>query len=203
MLNCGLNISRRYVYFSSLENARDALLRSGFYSKYIDVNFTTLEALQEYKQEIYEQFIICGNDFRSHCIFGGIGVGKSTFITQIARALSIFLAVRIEYITMPRLLKLITSIDKDDKEKLKELERCCILFVDDVGLEVYTTTNQESLMRDFFAYRYGNNLTNFLVGNSDVRLLADSNLFYRQLSDYINDSGVYKVCKMQGKSRRT
>jgi DNA replication protein DnaC len=154
-------------------------------------------------EDVFEQFIIDGYHPHGYYFYGNIGVGKTTLISSIAKILKTFLFVEIKYITMTRLVRLITSIDFDDKNKISRLENCQILFVDDMGIEKYTTDTQEAFIRDFFTYRYGNGLLNILAGNIDIRTQQKQNSFFRQLSDYINDSKQYKIIEMAGKSKRT
>jgi DNA replication protein DnaC len=103
---------------------------------------------------------------------------------------------------MPRLVRLITSIDANDKQIISDLENCDLLFIDDLGLEKYTTDNQESLVRDFFNFRYGNVRLNIIAGNIDIRNRQKRNSFYRQIADYLNEKSYCKIIEMAGKSKR-
>ncbi|MDR0926710.1 MAG: hypothetical protein LBO69_02955 [Ignavibacteria bacterium] len=149
-----------------------------------------------------KQFILEGTKRNGYYFFGNIGVGKTTLITGIARILTAFLTSPMQYMPMPKLLKLLTSIEREDKDKIERFERLPLLVVDDFGLERFTTDNQEALARDFFSYRYGNLHTTFICGNADVRKFQTKNMFYRQISDYLNDAEAYKVFEIKGQSRR-
>jgi len=154
------------------------------------------------RDEIYERYIINDNLAPKNYYFtGGLGVGKTTLLTAIARMLLKTLNINVRYITMPSLMKLITSILKEDRAELEEIKKCQFLFVDDIGQEKYNTDNQESLMRDFFVNRYGNLRPTFIAGNIDIGE-TKKGLFYTQLNDYMNDSKHFEVIKIEGKSRR-
>jgi hypothetical protein len=207
-----LNISNKWEIaickecFGAPTNAdiENELICVGFYEmpvkKPIDWNRSPI--LMQIREQITEQFIIEGYNRRSYYIFGNIGVGKTTLLTAIGRIFSIFLNVRMHFITMLKLIKLLTSIDKEDKKEVERLEKIQILFIDDLGLEKFGTDYQEAIARDFLAYRYGNNLTTFLCGNADIRRLNSQSSFYRQLSDYLNDSEAFVMYKITGNSKR-
>jgi len=179
-------------------------LRSGFYKRYFNfqMNWQQSKLYNDVFDDFFTQFVINGNSGYGYYFHGNIGVGKTTLLTAIARILATFLHSKLRYITMTRLVKIITSIDANDKQKISDLENCDILFIDDLAHEKYTTDNQEATVRDFFAYRYGNELVNIVAGNIDIRSKAKTNSFNRQMADYINDSKYYKIIEMTGKSRR-
>jgi DNA replication protein DnaC len=183
---------------------KNELLKCGFYKRSFDfkLNWQQNEFYTNLFNDFVEQYIINGENNYGYYIFGNIGVGKTTLLASIAKFLTIFLNIKIHYITMTRLVKLITSIDFADKDKIADLETCNILFIDDLGIEKCTTDNQEAVIRDFFGYRYGNKLVNIIAGNIDIRTQQNKNSFNRQMSDYLNDSKYYKIVEMSGKSKR-
>ena len=148
-----------FVPLWSSETKRQTLLKSGFYALPIDYK------LDWHQNKLYENifndflnlFVIDGDNPIGYYFHGNIGVGKTTLLTAIAKVLKTFLVIDVRYITMTRLVRLITSIDKEDKNKIEKLENCCVLFIDDLGIEKYATDTQEAFVRDFFAYRYGKN----------------------------------------------
>jgi hypothetical protein len=155
------------------------------------------------RDDIFDRFIVSdGKEPKSYYIHGGLGVGKTTILTGIARFLVKILKVSVRHVTAPQLVRLLTSIAKHDKEELESLHYASFLFVDDMGQEKYTTDNQESLMRDFFVVRHGNDRTTFFAGNVDIRNKEEQGIFYTQLSDYMRDSKRFKVLEIDGKSRR-
>jgi hypothetical protein len=177
---------------------------SGFYSRYLSfkLDWNENDFYKTFFDDFFEQYVIAGESNYGYYIFGPKGVGKSTLLSAMAKVIAKYLRIEIRYVTMPRLVRLITSIAEDDKHTISELENCDVLFVDDFAHENYNTNNQESAVRDFFAYRYGNCLVNVIAGNNDIREIADKNSFFTQMADYINDSNYYKVLKINGKSRR-
>lgn len=195
-----------YKFFPlwSKEQKKQELIKNGFYSVPIDfkIDWQQNKLYKDILDDVFNQFIIECENPHGYYIYGNIGVGKTTLLTSIAKILKTFLAVELRYITMTRLVRLITSIDFDDKMQIKKIENSCVLFIDDLGIEKYTTDTQEAFMRDFFAYRYGNGFTNIIAGNIDIRTQQKKNSFFRQLADYINDSKQYKTFEMIGKSKR-
>jgi len=192
-----------YEFAPSLDNKKN-LLTSGFYERYFEFEMDWQQS-KFYKNlfdDFFMQYVINGENHYGYYIFGEVGVGKTTLLTATAKILMMFLQSKFRYITMTRLVKIITSIDADDKQKISDLENCDILFIDDLAHEKYTTDNQEAVIRDFFAYRYGNNLLNIIAGNIDIRSQAKTNSFNRQMADYLNDSKYYKIIEMAGKSKR-
>ena len=190
--------------FAPLQDTKKILLANGFYRRYFnfDLDWQQSEFYKNLFDDFFAQYIINGENNYGYYIFGEVGVGKTTLLTAIARILTTFLHSKLRYITMTRLVKIITSIDADDKQKISDLENSDILFIDDLAHEKYTTDNQEAVVRDFFAYRYGNELVNIVAGNIDIRSKAKTNSFNRQMADYINDSKYYKIIEMTGKSKR-
>ena len=186
------------------EKIKNELLRSGFYKVPVGfkMDWRQSKLYQEVFDNFFNQFVINGENNYGYYFYGNIGVGKTTLLTSIARILTIFLTAELRYITMPRLVRLITSIDFDDKHQIAKLENCDILFIDDLGIEKCTTDNQEAVIRDFFSYRYGNGLVNIIAGNIDIRTQQKKNSFNRQMADYLNDSKYYKIVEMSGKSKR-
>ena len=198
---------RTFYKFAPLIEAKkvnNLLLKYGFYKVPVEfkMDWQQNNFYKNLLADFLLQYIINGENNYGYYFHGNIGVGKTTLLTAIARVLEIFLIVKIRYITMTRLVRFITSIDETDKQKVADLENCDILFIDDLGIEKCTTDNQESLIRDFFAYRYGNGLTNIIAGNIDIRLQQNKNSFNRQMSDYLNDSKYYKILEICGKSKR-
>jgi len=180
------------------------LLKADFYKRYFDfdLDWQQSDFYKKLLADFVSQYIINGENNYGYYIVGEVGVGKTTLITAIARVLITFLVINVRYITMPRLVRLITSIAEYDKQKVSELEKCDLLFIDDFAHENYSTDNQEAVIRDFFSYRYGNNLLNIISGNIDIRSQAETNSFNRQMADYLNDSKYYKIVEMSGKSKR-
>ena len=161
------------------EKIKNELLRSGFYKVPVGfkMDWRQSKLYQEVFDNFFNQFVINGENNYGYYFYGNIGVGKTTLLTSIARILTIFLTAELRYITMPRLVRLITSIDFDDKHQIAKLENCDILFIDDLGIEKCTTDNQEAVIRDFFSYRYGNGLVNIIAGNIDIRTQQKKELF--------------------------
>jgi hypothetical protein len=203
----GYMSSSRYYFFSPLRSKferEELLLKCGFYSRYFGfrLNWSENDFYKKMLDDFFTQYVINGENNYGYYIYGDIGVGKSTLLSAIAKILITFLRIEVRYITMPRLVKLITGISEADKNKVSDLESCDILFVDDLAHESMTTNTQESYVRDFFAYRYGNELLNIIAGNNDIRTIKSPNSFERQMSDYIDDSKYYKDIKLSGKSKR-
>jgi DNA replication protein DnaC len=199
-----VSTSRCIREFSPLSEIKKFLLENGFYEKYIyfKMNWKQSEFHKNLFNDFFEKYVIAGEKPHGYYFYGNIGIGKTTLLTSIAKVLSFFLSIKVKYISMTRLVRLITSISESDKQKLFDLENCDILFIDDLGIEKYTTDNQESLVRDFFAYRYGNLRLNIIAGNSDIRTLQKKNSFNRQMADYLNEKSHYKIVKMTGASKR-
>lgn len=152
--------------------------------------------------DIFETYIINENLAMNYCFYGGLGLGKTSLLTNIARFLYRILDINVYNITMPSLLQLITSINEEDKHKLELLKTTRFLFVDDIGQEKYNTDTQESNMRNFFVYRYQNCYPTFIAGNADIKN-KNMGIFYTQLNNYMNDSKRFKIIKLSGKSKRT
>jgi hypothetical protein len=137
------DIDHKFFYkFSPLWNTeakREELLQSGFYSVPIGYNLDWEQntLYKDILDDVLTQFIIKGDNPHGYYIYGNIGVGKTTLLTAIAKVLKTFLNVQIRYITMTRLVRLITSIDKEDKSTVERLENSQILFIDDLGIEKY------------------------------------------------------------------
>ena len=200
-----LILDRNILYnfsFMPPDEARRILIDSGFLVHHSSV-ILSWGSHVDLRNDIFERFIV--NDIKTpknYYLHGGMGVGKTTLLTGIARMLLITLKTTPRYITMPSLTRLITSIAAIDKTELERLKSTYFLFVDDIGQEKYTTDNQESLMRDFFVYRYGNLLPTFFAGNIDIRSKEKQGIFYTQLSDYIKETTLFEVIKLKGESRR-
>jgi len=160
-----------FALLRSSEQIKQEFLRNGFYKRYFDfqMNWQQSKLYNDVFCDFFNQFVISGESNYGYYFHGNIGVGKTTLLTATAKILMMFLQSKFRYITMTRLVKIITSIDADDKQKISDLENCDILFIDDLAHEKYTTDNQEAVIRDFFAYRYGNNLLNIIAGNIDIR----------------------------------
>jgi len=190
--------------FEVLQNNKQFLFENGFYRRYLDydLDWQQTDFYRNLFDDFFEQYVINGDSAYGYYIFGDVGVGKTTLLTSIAKVLVFFLEIKVRYITMPRLVKIITSIKETDKEKLFELENCDVLFIDDLAHEELTTSNQEAVVRNFFAYRYGNGLVNIVAGNIDIRTQSENNSFNRQMADYLNDSKYYKIAEMEGESKR-
>ena len=186
------------------EAKEQELLKSGFYAVPLGYNldWRQNQFYEKVFDDFFHQFVIDGDNPHGYYIVGSIGVGKTTLLASIAKILKTFLLVEVKYITMTRLVRLITSINSEDKKQIAKLENCPVLFIDDLGIEKYATDTQEAFVRDFFAYRYGNGLINIIAGNTDIRKHQNSNSFFRQMSDYINDTKQYKIIEMMGKSKR-
>lgn len=186
------------------EQRNRELNRNNFYLRAINNISVCIESknYKQIKQEITDIFIIDGNKNIGLYVFGDIGAGKTTLITAICGLLLIFLKLDIRYITMPNLLRLLTSIESDDKEYINKLKKINLLVIDDFGLEHFATEHQESVARDFFSYRYGNELPIFLCGNEDIRKKSNKNMFYKQIADYLNDTSAFSLYELSGKSRR-
>ena len=180
------------------------LLKCGFYKVPVEfkIDWNENDFYKKVFNDFFSQYIINGENNYGYYFHGNIGVGKTTLLTAIAKILEEFLLINVRYITMTRLIRLITSINFEDKYEVSKLESSNILFIDDLGIEKCTTDNQEAFIRDFFAYRYGNGLTNIIAGNADIRTQQKNNSFNRQMSDYLNDSRYYKIFEICGKSRR-
>jgi len=198
----------KYYKFSPITDKNKTnryLYAKGFYSRYLnfDLDWHKTEFHRDLLQDFFTQYVIKGENNKGIYICGDIGVGKSTTITAIAKVLLMFLDINVYYTTMAKLVSLITSPDRDDKERISVYKKCPILFIDNLGLEEYTTNNQLTQVIDFFTYRYGNEKTNIIAGNGDIRKIEKPNSFIKQMSDYLNDSNYYSCYEMGGKSKRT
>ena len=184
------------------ENTIAELMRSGFHEHHSNKILGWGEHI-ELRDEIFERYVCNdGKEAKNYYFYGGLGVGKTTLLTAIARMLLKILDIKINFVTMPQLTKIITSISENDKSEIEKLKRVPFLFADDIGQEKYTTDNQESMMRDFFVHRYSNNLPTFFAGNMDIRKKKSKGLFYTQLSDYMNDRKQFRIEEIKGESHR-
>lgn len=199
-----MRVDKKFAPLTDQTELKKALALRGFYSRYFnfDLDWRATGFHKDLLNDFFLQFVINGENEKGIYIYGDIGVGKSTTITNIAKILLMFLDVEIYYITMAGLVSLITSIDAIDKIKINTLKNCSILFIDNLGFEEYTTNNQMSQVIDFFVCRYGNEKTNIIAGNEDIREDIPSNAFVKQMSDYLNDTNYYKCYEMRGDSKR-
>ena len=193
------------IYFLEMLGQEDTIKKmeqNGFFRHHSSVVYNWGQHIK-LRNSIFERYIVNdANAPKNYYIHGGLGVGKTTLLTSIARMLLKILNINVVFITMPQLTKLVTSISKYDKESLDRLLYCSFLFIDDIGQEKYTTDNQESLMRDFFVNRYSNNMPMFIAGNIDIKDREQKGIFYTQLVDYMNDKNKFEVIKIEGGSRR-
>jgi len=182
------------------------LQRVGFAELYLSA--TWQEADKNHlplQKAIIKRFIIEGDDTRGYCIFGNIGIGKSSLMALFAQLLMKYLQIdgNILATKAQRMVNAVSSINDEDKELAKRLPTVPILFVDAFGFENYSTDAQIAKLTDIFEDRYSNKLTTFIASNADLRELWDRNSFYQQLASYLLDEKNFvNVVELQGSFRR-
>jgi DNA replication protein DnaC len=156
--------------------------------------------LQDVFADIISHFIF-QDEPMGYYFFGNVGTGKTEFLCYIAKILKFYTLAEMKYISMPRLTQKISSIRAEDQEDIVELEKVKILFIDNMGLSLFTE-RQTELIRDFFDTRYRNQLPCFIASNINLQQHCYENTFYHQMADYLNDSSVYKIIYVDGESYR-
>ncbi len=94
-------------------------------------------------------------------MMGSVGVGKTSNLALLAWGIAKFLCTLSRFISVGDLFDLFF---RNDVEKIEELRKCPILFLDDLGRE-YTTDFPLSRFENFVEYRYSNLLPSFVTTN--------------------------------------